>query len=219
MTSILSMIQSSILAVDVDINSDNSINAFESTIGTIILISVVIGAVIAIWKAVVSIKKLSNNVDQFFQDWSGEPERDGVPERPGILARMRTLEDLRDVQTVMLNDLSEQMTQLSKHVNAELNRNGGSSTKDAAHEALRVAKEIQKTQESESKLRAAWHQRYQDDQDITRREWSAVFTAVAGMIPKTAEEQAEIWSEITESYGNGTILETHPADPDLFRRP
>jgi hypothetical protein len=211
---IATAVHTSLLAVDVDINSDNQVDTIESVIGNIILISIVLGAIAAIWKVFTAGRHFSHQVDQFFADWSGEPAREGVPERPGILSRMKVLEDLRDTQTTMLEDLSTQISTMSRHVSAELNRNGGSSTKDAAHEALRVAKEIQKQQEHDARERQKWHDTYRADQVTMRKEWGAVFVAISTMIPKTPEEQAKIWAEITKSYGDGTILDTHPVDVD-----
>jgi hypothetical protein len=31
-------------------------------------------------------------VSHFFDDWFGEPERDGVPERPGVMRRLEKIE-------------------------------------------------------------------------------------------------------------------------------
>ena len=195
-----------VYAVGVDIDSDGTTSVIESVVGNILLISVFIGAVIAIWKFIVAGKKLSNNIDQFFSDWSGEPAREGVEARPGILSRLHTLEDLRNEQSETLRNLSEQITVLSKHVNAELNRNGGSSTKDAAHEALRVAKEIQAQQEKDAKTQREWHRAYLRDRDNMRAEWEAFFGVVTKMIPLPPEEQAAMWEEVTEAYSEGTIL-------------
>lgn len=195
-----------IYAVGVDIDGDGASSFLEASIGNVILFSVFIGAVIAIWKAISAGKKLSNNIDQFFADWKGEAARDGVEERPGIMSRLHTLEDLRLTQSKTLQDLSDQITVLSTHVNAELNRNGGSSTKDAAHEALRVAKEIHVQQEKDAKTQKEWHRSYLKDRDSMRMEWESFFEVVAKMIPLPPHEQAAMWEQVTEAYSDGTLV-------------
>lgn len=72
------------------------------------------GGLTVFWK----LFKLMKRLGDFFDDWHGEPERDGVPERPGVMRRLATIEE-------------KQVT-----IEAELHPNHGSSLRDAVDKAV-----------------------------------------------------------------------------------
>jgi hypothetical protein len=49
-------------------------------------LGVLLAAGRAVWK-------WGRRVDNFFEDWAGEPGRPGVPARLGVMARLETIED------------------------------------------------------------------------------------------------------------------------------
>jgi hypothetical protein len=71
--------------------------------------------------------KLARRIDDFFDDWRGEPARPGVPERPGVMARLASMDgQLADVQG-RVTDVHRRLTD----VEHELHPNSGSSLRDA----------------------------------------------------------------------------------------
>ncbi|MEU9576332.1 hypothetical protein [Streptomyces chilikensis] len=76
-------------------------------------ISAVAGAGTVLWRGVRATRRLSRRVNEFMDDWQGEPERPGVPARPGVMERMASMED-----------------RLSR-VEHELHPNSGASLRDA----------------------------------------------------------------------------------------
>lgn len=181
-------------------------------------IAAVIAALTVIGLALVRLSKFFRRANQFFEDWYGTPAAPGHEAVPGVLQRIGTLESSRasdwDTTTKTLSDMGADITEIKKQVGHELNRNGGSSTKDAAFlahrtavEALEVVKQVQEQQEHEIIARRDWHERYLADQQRMRAEWSAVFKGIRSMITLPPEEQLSMWDDIAESYADGTILD------------
>ncbi|WNI31505.1 hypothetical protein OG322_22710 [Streptomyces sp. NBC_01260] len=56
-------------------------------------VTVLAGAVVAVWRAVRGALHLVGRVDEFMDDWTGESDRPGVPGRPGVMARVSGIED------------------------------------------------------------------------------------------------------------------------------
>ena len=190
----------------VDFNGNGVSEGIEVILADVVVVAAVIAAVIAIFKAIRSFNSVINKLNTFFEDWYGEERRDGIDPRPGVLARLHNLEDSRQENTQMLTDIQESVKVIQEKIAHELNRNGGSSTKDAATEALRVAREIQQAQEADAVLQAKFRAQYLKDQEVTRREWESVFSTVQDMIGKDTEEQMRIWTEVSEAYTNKTLL-------------
>jgi hypothetical protein len=90
-------------------------------------VSLTAGLVTLAWRAVRGGVRLGRRVDEFIDDWRGEPERPGVSPRPGVMERMAGLEanmaGLESKVTGMDGDL-----QRIKH---ELYPNSGGSLRDA----------------------------------------------------------------------------------------
>ena len=71
------------------------------------------------WRVIRGGVRLGHRVNQFIDDWQGEPARPGVPERPGVMERVSRIEE-----------------RLSR-VEHELHPNSGNSLRDALDEANR----------------------------------------------------------------------------------
>ncbi|MEU1265561.1 hypothetical protein ABZ473_26515 [Streptomyces cellulosae] len=56
-------------------------------------VSVLVGGVTALWRAVRAARHLSRRTSQFLDDWYGEPARPGVPAWPGVMERMAGMEE------------------------------------------------------------------------------------------------------------------------------
>ncbi len=190
----------------VDWNGNGLIEGVEVVLSDIIIIAAVLAAIIAIFKAFRSLNTLMNKFNHFFDDWYGEDARQGFEARPGVLTRLADLETNRLVSEVTLNDIQETVNKIQTQVEHELNHNGGGSTKDAAHEALKVARAIQQHQEADAIDQAKFRAQYLKDMDVTRKEWETVFSSVQSMIGKETEEQMAIWTSIATAYANKNLL-------------
>lgn len=191
----------------IDINGDGSMTGIETVLGAIVALSIVVGAVVIIVRSFKPVKKLIERLNLFFDDWYGEEPRPGVDPRPGVLSRLHALEDSRQANTAMLTDIQETVQEIQTKVTNELNRNGGSSMKDTATEALRVSREIQQAQEADAIVTAKFRAQYLKDQEVTRREWEAVFSTVKDMIGRTPEEQMNMWTQVADAYVDHSLAE------------
>ncbi len=88
--------------------------------------------------------------------------------------------------------------------------NGGLSLTDLHNKVDRIETRYSNVLDEQAEQREAWHARYLKDQERIRKEWTAVFVAIRKMIHLPAEEQADMWDDITEAYINGTIAEQFP---------
>ena len=88
--------------------------------------------------------------------------------------------------------------------------NGGLSMTDLHNKVDRFERRYEQLVEEQEKQRQLWHERYLADQSRIRLEWTSVFIAIRKMIHLPAEEQAQMWDEITEDYINGTLVEKFP---------
>ncbi|MEH0410996.1 hypothetical protein [Streptomyces scabiei] len=89
-------------------------------------LSLLVGLGTVCWRVVRGSVRLGRRVDEFIDDWSGEPSRPGVPPRPGVMERMGGLED-------RMGGLEEELQRI-KH---ELYPNSGGSLRDAVDLANR----------------------------------------------------------------------------------
>lgn len=118
-----------------DLNGDGAINlSVELAIVYLLASSAVLVALGVIWKKLVKpvfkgTRTLIKRTNMFFDDWYGDDLN------PGVVARISSLES--------------ELEKVRHRVFHELDRNGGSSTKDAAFEALRTVREVQIQQEEE----------------------------------------------------------------------
>ncbi|WP_413808095.1 hypothetical protein [Streptomyces sp. OE57] len=78
------------------------------------------GLVTVAWRGVRGVVRLGRRVDEFIDDWQGEPSRPGVPARPGVMERMVGLEGRMGV-------LEEGLARVMH----ELYPNSGESLRDA----------------------------------------------------------------------------------------
>lgn len=93
-------------------------------------ISAVLAAVTAIGMAVRWILKRLKGLDDFLEDWRGEPERPGVPARLGVLARIERLDaELRPNHGSSLRDSVDRIeAQLADHINDPSAHEGSKET-------------------------------------------------------------------------------------------
>ncbi|MEZ7005810.1 hypothetical protein [Streptomyces sp. AD55] len=56
-------------------------------------ITVLAGVVTVVWRAVRGLAHFARRVEQFMDDWAGQPARAGVPVRPGVMERMAGMEE------------------------------------------------------------------------------------------------------------------------------
>jgi hypothetical protein len=184
----------------IDLNGDGVSSGYEVLIGDIIVISLLITANIVITRFFIKIRSTSTRIDAFMDDWYGEDPRPGITPRPGVLTRLHALEDDREANAIVLSDIQTTVNQIQVQVEHELNRNGGGSTKDAAHEALKVAKEVLAAQESAAEQQALFRSQYLADKQVSRQEWEAVFATVKEMIGKPVDEQMVLWTGASRTY-------------------
>ncbi|MDH6189106.1 hypothetical protein M2168_002138 [Streptomyces sp. CZ24] len=55
--------------------------------------TVLAGFATVLWRGVRGTIRLAGRVEDFMDDWSGEPERPGVPGRPGVMERVSAIEE------------------------------------------------------------------------------------------------------------------------------
>lgn len=72
------------------------------------------------WRSTRGVVRFGRRVDQFIDDWQGEPPRAGVPARPGVMERMSGLEG-------RMGGVEDELQRI-KH---ELYPNSGASLRDA----------------------------------------------------------------------------------------
>ncbi|MBL0777016.1 hypothetical protein G6541_06370 [Streptomyces albidoflavus] len=87
-------------------------------------VSLTLGLVTIAWRGIRGGVRLGRRVDQFIDDWQGEPSRAGVPARPGVMERMGGLED-------RMGGVEADLQRI-KH---ELYPNSGGSLRDAVDRA------------------------------------------------------------------------------------
>ena len=54
--------------------------------------------------------------EQTFEDWQGEPKRDGVPARPGVMARLAVYDERIEGMTAALGEHAEVLAKVKYHV-------------------------------------------------------------------------------------------------------
>ncbi|NDK24626.1 hypothetical protein FSY75_09090 [Streptomyces sp. TR1341] len=57
------------------------------------VITVIAGVITLLWRVVRASIRLAGRVNEFMDDWSGEPGRPGVHPRPGVMERLAGFED------------------------------------------------------------------------------------------------------------------------------
>jgi hypothetical protein len=175
-------------------------------------------ALTAIWLIVRGLNKVVRVINLFRDDWFGTPGDENHEPTAGVLAQMH------EMRISLINGEADRKTMgddialIKKQVDHELNRNSGTTTKDAAFDAKRISQQtmevvqqIQMQQEEEVKERKAWADLYAADQEAARLRNAHVFNLVAELIGKEPSEQTKMWSGIEGTFING---ETFTEDPD-----
>lgn len=80
-------------------------------------VTILAGVGTVVWRAVRGMVRLAGRVDDFMDDWAGEPARAGVPGRPGVMERVSAIEERL------------------QRVEHELYPNSGGSLRDAVDQA------------------------------------------------------------------------------------
>lgn len=109
-------------------------------------------------------------------------------------------------------NFEQRVTYLIKEVTQSIQpgANGGLSMTDLHTKMDRFERKYEELMEQQEVQRQLWHERYIDDQQRVRREWTAVFIAIRKMMGLPQEEQVRMWDDITEDYVNGTIGDKYP---------
>lgn len=211
-------IATAVVAVDLNGSGGNDI-WFEALADILIGASAIIIALTIIFKFFFKTPlKMWAEARQFFEDWNGEPARDGYEERPGMKHRVQSMEtvqaNIRDSidthiieEKTRLDNIDTKVDDLAAKVEKELTHNGGSSTKDAAHEALKIVRnmaplieQIQIQQEEAAVGQDQRHAMYLAALEKIRSERSEVFEGIREMIGASPEDQARIWETLAAPY-------------------
>lgn len=168
----------------------------------IVLIGAAVGAIYGIVKGIRGVLRFFAKTNRFFDDWYGTEAKDGHPRIKGVLHRLDDLEEKRAADSETINEIKTQVVK-------ELNRNGGSSAKDAAFESLRVSQEtleaVQSVQiqiEAEVLERKHWVESFEDEQ---RRERKAMVRLVKKMIDLPKEQQHQVWDAEGRDWIDGKL--------------
>lgn len=168
----------------------------------IVLIGAALGAIVVMFKGVRGVIRFFAKINRFFDDWYGTEAKDGHPRVKGVLHRLDDLEEMRANDSEMIGEIKVQVIK-------ELNRNGGSSAKDAAFEAVRVSKEtleavqgVQLQLEEEVKERKHWVESFEAEQRTERR---AMVKLVKKMIDLPKEEQHKVWDAEGRDWIDGKL--------------
>lgn len=179
----------------------------------IIGIGAVVAAIITLGLFARALYRGWRKFNRFLDDWTGQGGDAGHTPVPGVMARLLDVEKARDDTATVLADqntlLSQMVTDIAaikSLMSAELGRSpGGTSTKDVAHEALRISQEMQAQQDEEIVARREWREEYEQDKETTRQEWVAVFSAIRRMFGMDPAEQAQFWDTVTATYAVGDV--------------
>ena len=193
----------------IDLNGDGKLEGIEVFLTDIILASLLVGAMIALFRALRGINKLLKRINNFFDDWYGTSEP-GEAQQPGVLARLVSLEDTRRENLGMLKEIADTLTVLKEQIQKELDQ--GTSSRVAAEEAMCIAKEIQAAQEEAARVEARWFAKYLHDQNEMRREWASILEVVNKMIGKPPEDQLALWQDVIDSYNAQTVVINRPPE-------
>lgn len=129
----------------------------------LLAIAAVCGALLVIGgfslKAWRLIRKRQQRWDDFFEDWSGVPDRDGVPGRLGVMARLQKGDLDREVITISqerlvtaqestdraVREIATNQRAMKDRVDYEMSTNGGGSLRD---EVRTLGVEMKKTKDA-----------------------------------------------------------------------
>lgn len=193
----------------IDLNGDGVLEGVEVFLTDIIFVSILVGAILGLLKAFKGFNKFIKRINNFFDDWYGVKEP-GQDEQPGVLARLHSLEGTRLENLSLLKEISDSLTLLKEQIKAELDQ--GTTTRAAAEEAMRIAKEIQVAQEEAYRSEARWYAKYLHDQNEMRREWASILEVVNKMIGKPPEDQLALWQDVMDSYNANTVVLNRPPE-------
>ncbi|MCF3960595.1 hypothetical protein [Streptomyces fuscigenes] len=151
-------------------------------------ISLAGGLVAVAWRVLRGTARLGRRVDEFIDDWRGEPSRPGVPARPGVMERMVGLES-------RMGGVEDELGRI-KH---ELYPNSGGSLRDAVdlanHRLSRLCEE-------------------QPGTAVPAEDMSGDTESAPGDIPHTAGDTSEdaptVSGEDTAEDGPGDTGDTGP---------
>jgi hypothetical protein len=161
--------------------------------------------------AVRALLRFGKRVNVFLDDWYGSDGDEQHPPVLGVLNRVGAMEGMlhqhiRDEDTV-LAAMGSEVTAIKTQVGHELNRNGGTSTKDAAHEALRVVKEVQVQQEAEIIARRADRDEFRAENLAHAQRLMTFFALVRRMIVLPPSDQIALWDDATAAFADGNLTQ------------
>ena len=190
-----------------------TINLPDLDIVGIAAIVVAIGVILALARGVNRFFKKANQV---LDDWNGTPAENGHEEQPGVIQHFKNLDrELGETKQSLgkhIDDENERLVAMGAEVSGikakvdhELGRNSGSTTKDAAHEALRVVKEVQVQQEAEIIARRQDRDEYRADQLAHDARLMTFFALIRRMITLSPPEQIDLWDDATQAFAEGRV--------------
>lgn len=178
-----------------------------------------------IFLAIRGANRFFKRANVFFDDWYGADGDDNHPPTPGVLHRMTSMEtalndhiaeenaELRAIGAEV-STIKSDVSETKKFVNHELGRNSGSTTKDAAHEALRVVREVQVQQEAEIIARRQDREDVRGEQLAHDQRLMTFFALVRRMITLPPDEQIVLWDDAAEKFAESTGLEQDNDDKE-----
>lgn len=95
--------------------SDTGVPAVDTLVVWCAAAAALVGFAAVLWRLGRAVARVLARVDEFVDDWQGQPGRPGVPQRPGVMARLGGIE------------------QRLSRVEHELQPNSGHSLRDAVN--------------------------------------------------------------------------------------
>ena len=137
-----------VVAAQVNDVMDGIHDIFQNGVSDLIAIAAAVTAITVIFRAARKVwkayKARADKAEQFYDDFFGVPDRDGVPGRPGVMSRLQAADESRFDMTRSINRLADQQAstegvlrefastqrELKDRVEYEMSTNGGGSLRD-----------------------------------------------------------------------------------------
>jgi hypothetical protein len=81
-----------------------------------VVVGIVGGALALLWKGGTWLMRIIRRIQDFLDDWNGEPARPGVPARPGFPDRIAALEAESSQVTTTLEGVSSRLARVERKI-------------------------------------------------------------------------------------------------------